>query len=122
MRILIVDDSEPVRRGIRQILSQEVSWEICAEAAGGAEGIEKAQVLKPDVVLLDVNLPGMSGMETARVLKNGMPHLRIVMMSQNDVRLLEKSALGACADACVDKAVIATTLISTLESVGLGSS
>ena len=117
MRILIVDDSEPVRRGIRQILSQQGSWEVCAEAGDGTEGIEKAEMFKADVVLLDMNLPRTSGLETARILRKSMPKLKIVMMSQNDVCLLHESAVGAGADACVDKAVIATILVPTIKSL-----
>src|SRR5579859_7254269 len=62
MRILIADDSEHVRHGVRKILSSQGHWEICGEAKDGVEAIQLAVDLHPDVILLDISMPGMSGL------------------------------------------------------------
>jgi two-component system nitrate/nitrite response regulator NarL len=117
MRILIIDDSELVRRGIRQILFQEASWELCGEAGNGAEGVAKAKMLAPDVILLDMNLPAGSGLDTAAILKAMQPALKLVMMSQNDPRILREAATRAGADACLDKGMLASDLVPLIKSL-----
>jgi CheY-like chemotaxis protein len=66
-RILIVDDHEVVRRGIRTLLSARSDWEICGEAADGQEAIEKAKALHPEVVLMDIFMPRMNGLDATRL-------------------------------------------------------
>jgi chemotaxis response regulator CheB len=60
-RILIVDDNPVIRDTLREVLEQESGWEVCGEAANGREGIEKAQQLKPDLIVLDLSMPVMNG-------------------------------------------------------------
>ena len=73
--ILIVDDSALIRRMIHETLEQQDGWEVCGEAADGREAIEKAQQLKPDLIVLDLSMPVMNGLEAARVLKGLFPSL-----------------------------------------------
>jgi two-component system, NarL family, nitrate/nitrite response regulator NarL len=117
MRILIIDDSEAVRRGVGGMLAAEESWEICGEASDSLEGLEKAQTLRPDVILLDMNMPGVSGLAAARLLRKEMPATRIVIMSQNDASIMHASAIQAGANACVDKASIGNSLVPTIRAV-----
>src|ERR1700729_3803663 len=65
--ILIVDDHEIVRRGLRSLLASRPEWEICGEAGDGLEAVEKAKKLLPDVVLMDVSMPRMDGLEATRL-------------------------------------------------------
>jgi YesN/AraC family two-component response regulator len=68
MRILIVDDSDAMRRGVKDLLSSKADWKVCGEARNGDEGIRKARELRPDVILLDISMPGMNGLDVARTL------------------------------------------------------
>ena len=84
MRILIVDDSELVRRGVKALISAEKSWEVCGEAGDGREGIQKARELQPDLVLLDLSMPDMNGLEVARYLRQ---HQLVVACTEAACRL-----------------------------------
>jgi two-component system, NarL family, response regulator NreC len=79
--ILIVDDNEIIRRTLHRLLESKAGWEVCGEAADGKEGIEKAERLKPDLIVLDMSMPGMDGITAAKVLKNQMPTLPIIMFT-----------------------------------------
>jgi DNA-binding NarL/FixJ family response regulator len=120
MRILIADDNEHVRRGVRNILASMPGWEICGEAKDGTEAVQSAGELLPDCVLLDISMPGLSGLEVARLLHDKNPAAKIVVMSQHDPAVLLPRALEAGAHACVDKGRLALDLIPTIESILAG--
>jgi DNA-binding NarL/FixJ family response regulator len=80
-RILVADDSEVVRRGLRKLLSQHVGWEVCGEAADGREAVERVSQLLPDVVVLDFAMPVMNGIEAARLILKLRPKTAIVLCS-----------------------------------------
>jgi len=117
MRILIADDNEYVRRGVRSILASMTHWEICGEAKDGPEAIQSAAELLPDFVLLDVSMPGLSGLEVARILRDTVPATKILVMSQHDPAVLLPRAMEAGAHACIDKSRLATDLLPTIERV-----
>ena len=79
--ILIVDDSDEVRTIVRIFLERDAAFSVCGEAASGPEAIKKAQELKPDLVLIDLRLPGMNGIETATALKAVLPQTKLVLFS-----------------------------------------
>ena len=114
MRVLIVDDSQLVRSGIRSLLSSCTECTVCGEAADGAEGLLKAAELRPDVILLDVSLPDKSGLEIVPDLRRELPQTRILVMSADDRVLILPRAHQAGADGCVDKARLATDLLPAL--------
>lgn len=114
MRILIADDSEVVRRGVRNILAP-TSWEICGEARDGPDAIQKATELLPDLVLLDISMPGLSGLDVARLLREKLPATTILIMSQHDPAVLLPRALEAGAHACIDKSRLALDLVPAIE-------
>src|SRR5579864_8771823 len=72
-QILIVDDHAFVRRGLRALLSTRPEWSVCGEAADGLEAVEKAKALRPDVVLMDISMPRMSGIEASRIIRREVP-------------------------------------------------
>lgn len=121
MRILIADDNEMIRRAMATLLSAEPEWEICGEACDGADTIAKSRELRPDLVLIDVSMPGKSGLETARTLRQEMPEIRTLIISDHDAAQLLPAAREAGADGCVDKARVGSDLIPAIKSLGVGT-
>lgn len=120
MRILIADDSEIVRRAIRTFLAKAAHCDVCGEAAHGQQALQRARELRPDLVLLDIRMPVANGFETARLIRQEMPEIKILLMSQGDAVLILPSALEAGADGCVDKARIASDLMGAIETLERG--
>jgi PAS domain S-box-containing protein len=117
LRILVVDDHEEIRKGIKALLSAHTRWSICGEAQDGIEGVEKALNLKPDVILMDVSMPRMGGMEATGILRREIPNSDVVILSQNDRTIVSRQARDAGASAFVAKSDLARDLISTLDTV-----
>jgi DNA-binding NarL/FixJ family response regulator len=117
MRILIADDNQLIRSGIAGLLSNESGCEICGEATNASETLQKAIDLRPDMVLLDVRMPGASGLDTARRLRQQIPGIKILIMSQHDPIRMSSHSLEAGADGFVDKGRIATDLLPTIRDI-----
>ena len=79
--ILIADDSELVRTLIRQALERDTDFAVCAEAADGTDAVSKARELSPDLIILDVRMPGLNGIEVAGILRYALPKVRIVLVT-----------------------------------------
>jgi DNA-binding NarL/FixJ family response regulator len=79
--ILIVDDSPLIRRSLRTLFEQQPDWAVCGEAENGCEGIDKAQTLHPDLIVLDLAMPRLNGIDASRMLKRLMPATPIVMFT-----------------------------------------
>jgi DNA-binding NarL/FixJ family response regulator len=120
VRILIADDHPIIRRVVRSTLQQHPHFEICGEAVNGAEAIEEAKKLKPDVVVLNVSMPVMNGFEAAREIKTILPESAIVILSQNADRhfIAEAKALGV--QAYVAKTKAGEALVKAVEGAVLG--
>jgi DNA-binding NarL/FixJ family response regulator len=114
VRVLVVDDHEIARMGVRLLLSDKRQWDICGEAKDGAEAIDKVVQLSPDVVILDLNMPGMNGFETAVQIRRVAPSTRIVMYSVHEI---PTTARLVGADAFVSKSSVAEDLVSTISHV-----
>ena len=117
MRILIADDNEHVRRGVKAILHSAADCQVCGEAEDGSQAIQRVLELLPDVILLDISMPGLSGLEVARVVREKVPATRIVIMSQHEPAMLLPRALQAGAHACVDKSRLVMDLLPTIARV-----
>ena len=117
MRILIVDDNERIRRGVFEILTSKKDWNVCGEARDGMEAIRKARELLPDLILLDISMPGLNGLEAARLLRQEIAHTKILLMSQYDSIPLLPGAIQAGANGCVDKSRLGTDLLSSIERI-----
>ena len=117
MRILIADDNQRVRGAVAELLSSSPMCEVCGEAQDGLETIQKAMQLLPDLVFLDISMPGMDGLAVARQLRTQLPSARIVVMSQHDPDILLPLALAAGADGCVDKSRLKHDILSIIERV-----
>src|ERR1700730_17346205 len=101
--ILIVDDSSFVRRSLRTCLEQNPDWKVCGEAADGVDAIELSQQLRPDLILLDLSLPGTNGFEVARELKRTSPSVPVLMFTGFKTPSLESEAIAAGCTAVVSQ-------------------
>jgi PAS domain S-box-containing protein len=117
LSILVVDDHEVVRQGIRALLSSRAGWIICGEASDGLEAIEKAKQLRPDMVLMDISMPRMNGIEATRIIRRDMPATAVILVSQNDPTLMQKTAAEIGANGFVEKSKIPQDLARTIANV-----
>ena len=117
LRILIVDDHEVVRRGLRSLLAPRVNWEVCGEAADGVEAVEKAKTLRPNVVLMDISMPRMNGLDATRIIRRDLPECQVVIVSMNDREIASRHAREVNAAAYVSKSETPQMLLSTIERV-----
>ena len=116
-RILIVDDGEEVRHVMRAVLEARTSYEICGEASNGAEAVQKALALKPDLLLLDVAMPLLNGVEVASVLATSMPDLPIVLYTMYNELLGLSLASAVGARAVISKADGIGKLVECVQSL-----
>lgn len=113
-RILVVDDSDAVRDVIRTFL-ENTGFEVCGEAADGLEAIEQAKKLKPNLIVLDLSMPGMNGVETAAALGELMPEVPVVVLTMYGDLLGEAMAAGLAVKAVVGKADGMTKLVACVQ-------
>jgi DNA-binding NarL/FixJ family response regulator len=95
IRILLADDHEIVRHGLRRLLETQPGWKICGEAGSGREAVEKTRQLKPDIVILDHSMPELSGAEAARQILKALPKTEIVILTMHDSEQLLREVLEA---------------------------
>jgi len=114
-RILLVDDDARVRRVISSMLSRHSGWEICGEAADGQQSVDLARVTNPDVVLMDVSMPGMNGLDATRILRREIPRIDIILVSQNDPKVISHQAADVGARAYCSKSDLARNLVPIIE-------
>jgi|SRR5579864_5184742 len=112
-RILIVDDHEMLRRGVESIIKRNSLGGVCGEAQNGEEAIRKVQELQPDLVILDVSMPVMSGLEAAREIRRIAPATKIVILTMHN----STQIVGAVRDAGADALVVKTEAASNLADV-----
>lgn len=116
-RVLIADDHELVRRGLRSLLASRPGWDICGEAKDGVEAIEMTKRLEPDLILLDVTMPRLNGLEAARVIRKEVPHTQILILSQHDTEEMSATAREAGARGYVSKSDAADTLFTSMLAI-----
>ena len=109
--VLIVDDSAFVRQALCELFKQEADFEVCGEAENGKEAIEKAQELRPDLIVLDLSMPVMNGLDAARVLKRLMPTVPLIMYSAFGDKFAEHQARLIGISEVVSKSEHASVLI-----------
>jgi len=117
LHILVADDHEVVRKGIRTLLESRPEWEICGEACTGRDAIAKTVRLKPDVVLLDITMPGLSGLEAIPEILRACPHTKVLVLTMHDSGRMASRVLAAGASGLVLKSDAARDLILALEAL-----
>ena len=120
VRVLLVDDHPLFRRGVRWALESHPTIEIVGEAGDGETALEQAELLHPNVVLCDLNLPGMSGLDVTRLLKGRHPRIAVVILTLHQDDEQRDAALQAGASAYASKETAGTELASLLERVARG--
>jgi DNA-binding NarL/FixJ family response regulator len=120
IRIALVDDHELVRTGFRMILSREADIDIVGEAASGEEAVQLAKKLKPDVLLMDVHLPGISGLEATERIVRAQPKVRVIVVTMQDEQPFPRRLLEAGAAGYVTKACPADELVRAVREVAHG--
>lgn len=117
IRILVVDDHPIVRQGLKTLLEGHSGWEVIGEASDGAEALEKTKDLNPNVMVLDVTMPRMNGLEACRLLRRQYPDLEILFVTQHDSPQMMREALEAGARGYVVKSNAARDLLAAVEAV-----
>jgi two-component system response regulator NreC len=120
IRILIVDDHGVLRAGLRALLSAEPDLEVVGEAAAGDQGFSLAGALQPDVVLLDISLPDLSGIEITRRLKEQLPEVRVLILTFHEDESLLQEAIRAGAAGYIVKRAAESELIDAIRAVWRG--
>jgi len=120
IEILIADDHEVVRQGIHALLEGREGWHICAEASTGREAVAQAKEFRPDVVVLDVGMPELNGLEAARQIRAGVPDARILILTVHEIENLAQDFVEAGARGYILKSDAGRLLIDAIETLLAG--
>jgi two-component system response regulator NreC len=122
IRILVADDHALVREGITAILRLHEDMEVAGEAADGKEAIQKAMKLRPDIVLMDIAMPGLGGLEATIEIKKTHPEIKILVLSQYDDKEYVNRLLTAGVSGYILKHAVGTDLVTAIRAVARGES
>jgi DNA-binding NarL/FixJ family response regulator len=117
LRILVADDHEAVRKGVCAILSSRGDIEICGEATNGREAVDKTIELKPDLVILDLTMPVLSGVEAVREIRMHLPSVPILVLSMHESKQVTEDIRALGVQGYVTKSEASTTLLLAVDSV-----
>jgi DNA-binding NarL/FixJ family response regulator len=120
IRLLLVDDHPLVREGLKRILTSVMGVIVVGEAATGEEAITRARSLEPDVVMMDLSLPKMTGIEATRIIKTEMPNTRVLALTMHMEEIYVRGALEAGASGYLVKDARPTDLVEAIEAVHRG--
>jgi len=117
LRILVADDHDIIRRGLKQLLTSRPGWEVCGEATTGREAVRLAQELKPDIVVMDISMPELNGLEAAQKIHAMMPKLGIVILTLHFSDQLVRNIVAAGARGYIMKSDADADLVSAVEAL-----
>ena len=117
LRILVADDHDIVRQGLRSLLESQPGWVVCGEASNGREAVELTGTLKPEIVIADITMPNMTGLEATRQILKANPKIQVIILTMHESQELLREVLDAGARGYVLKTDKGRELISAVEAV-----
>jgi DNA-binding NarL/FixJ family response regulator len=117
LRILVADDHDIVRQGVRTLLEARPEWEVCGEAVDGREAVGKAIKLKPDIAILDISMPGLNGLEATRQILRAVPQTEVMIVTMHESEQLVRDVLHAGARGYVVKSDARRDLVAAVEAL-----
>ena len=117
LRILLADDHDIVRRGLKDLLEQHVGWQVCAEASNGREAVELALQHRPQVAVIDLSMPELNGLEATRRIRQSLPDTEVLIFTMHESEELIREVLGAGARGYLLKSDAVRQLIPAVESL-----
>lgn len=117
MRILVADDHDIIRRGLKELLTSRSGWEVCAEARTGREAVTFAEELKPEVVVMDISMPDLNGLEAARQIRKSLPRTEILILTLHFSDQLVREIVEAGVRAYIMKSDADRDLVAAVEAL-----
>ncbi len=117
LRILLADDHDIVRRGLKELLQERAGWSVCAEASNGREAVDLAVKFRPHVTVLDLSMPELNGLEATRRIRQAVPDTEVLIFTMHDSEELVRNVLGAGARGYLLKSDAALQLVPAVESL-----
>ncbi|MEQ1352511.1 MAG: response regulator transcription factor [Candidatus Acidiferrum sp.] len=117
MRILVADDHDIIRRGLKELLTSRSGWEVCAEAKTGREAVTLAEQLKPEVVVMDISMPDLNGLEAARQIRKSLPRTEILILTLHFSDQLVREIVEAGVRAYIMKSDADRDLVAAVEAL-----
>jgi DNA-binding NarL/FixJ family response regulator len=117
VRILVADDHSILRRGVRALLETHPGWKVCGEAATGAEAVKQAKKLRPDVAVVDITMPDLSGFEATRQIRTAVPQTEVLVLTVHESEQALREVLNAGALGYVSKSDLDLNLLAAIESL-----
>jgi len=117
LRILLVDDHDLVRQGLRSMLDTQPGWAVCGEAGTGHEGVTLAQQLRPDIVVMDIHMPGMDGLQATREILAINPQIEVLILTLDETEEILRAATAAGARGIVMKSDAAHELVTAIAAL-----
>ena len=117
LRVMVVDDHEVVRRGVCSLIESHPGWDVCGEAVDGHDAVEKAKELSPDVIVIDLTMPRLSGLQAIREVRKVAPRAEVLVLTMHDSEQMAREVLEAGARGYLMKSDAGRELVQAVEAV-----